>query len=137
MELDYLSLPIPELFGLIHEGFKAGQRVGLLLPIVGHVEDRDVMILLPIPFEQGTDDRPRHACKRHDIDDATCTPSGKINGLPDGEDCLSFKGRIQVRLRLSENRSCLGFAEVSEMASKYFLQMMFVFFLIIVGQENF
>ena len=49
--LGSLRLPILELFGLIHEGFKAGQSVGLFLTVVGHIENGDVAILLSIPFE--------------------------------------------------------------------------------------
>jgi len=32
-------LSVLEFFGLVHEGFESGQCIGLLLAIVGHVED--------------------------------------------------------------------------------------------------
>ena len=80
-----------ELSGLIHEGFEAGQGVGLFLAVIGHIEDRDIIIFFLISLKQGTYDRPRHAGKRHDIDDTTCTPFGKINRLSNGEDRLTLK----------------------------------------------
>jgi len=54
LEFKRLSLIILsglKLFGLEHEGFEAGQCVGLLLPIIGHIEDGDIAIFFLISFK--------------------------------------------------------------------------------------
>ena len=130
--LSFLPPALRELPHLVHEGLEPRPGVALFLAVVGQVQEGDVVVALPEKFKQGVNHGAGHAGKGHDVDDAACAPSGKIDRLPNREDCFSFKGGIQVGFRLSEKRSCLGFTELSQMASKYFLQMMFVFFLIIV-----
>ena len=119
--LNSIVLPCLELFGLIHEGFEAGQCVGLLLSIIGHIEDGDIVIFFLISFKQGADNRPGHARKWHDIDNPTGTPFGKIDRLPNREDSLPLEGGVNVGFSVSKNGTGLGFPKVSEMAFKYFL----------------
>ena len=100
--------------GLVHEGLEAGQGVGLLLPIIGHIEGGDIAILLSISLEEGADDGTGHTGKGHDVDNAAGPPFCEIDGLTDGEDRLSFKGGIDIGLGLLEERTGFRFAEVSE-----------------------
>ena len=100
--------------GLVHEGLEAGQGVGLLLAIIGHIEGGDIAILLSISLEEGADDGTGHAGKGHDVDDTAGPPSCKIDGLADREDRFSFKRGIDIGFRLLEERLGLRFAKVSE-----------------------
>ncbi len=90
--------PVLKFFGLVHEGFEAGQRVGLFLAVIGHVEDGDVAILLSISFEKGADNGTGHAGEGHDVDDAAGPPFRKIDGLSDREDRFSFKRGIDDKV---------------------------------------
>ena len=86
MTLDRLSavvLPALKFFCLVHEGFKAGQCIGLLLAVIDHVEDWDIVTLLLIPLKQRADNRPGHAREGHDIDNPAGSSFGKIDRLPD------------------------------------------------------
>ena len=100
--------------GLVHEGLEAGQGVGLLLAIIGHIEDRDIAVFLSISFEKGAHNGPGHAGKGHDVDDPADPPLCEIDGLPNGEDRFSFKRGIDIRFCLLEERLGFRFTEVSE-----------------------
>ena len=77
--LYFFGIPVLKTFSLVHEGFEAGQCIRLFLTIIGHIEDGNIVILLSVPFKKGTDNRPGHAGKRHDINDAACTPFSKVD----------------------------------------------------------
>ena len=120
----------------MHEGFEAGQCIGLLLAVIGHVQDGDVAVFLSITLEKGADDRSGHAGKGHDIDDAARSPLGKIDRLSHGEDRLPFKGAVEVRLRFLEESGGLGFPKVPELPFEDLFEVVFILLLIVVGQKN-
>jgi len=129
-------LPALKFSGLMHECFKTSQRIRLLLAVISHIENRDVMILLAIALQQGAHDRSGHAGKGHDIDDAACPSFRKIDRLSNGENGLSFKGGIEKGLCILEKDFRFGLPEVLEMALEYLFEIVLILFLVAVGEEN-
>ncbi len=103
-----------EFLSLVHEGFEAGQGVGLFLAIIGHVEDGDVVILLSVSLEKGAHNGSGHAGEGHDVDDAADPAFRKVDRLSDGEDRFSFERRIDIGFGLFEKRLDFRFTKVSE-----------------------
>ena len=124
-------------FRLEHEGFETGQRVGLLLTIIGHVQDGNIAVLLTVSLEQGADDGSRHASKRHDIHNSTGTALREIDAFSDGKNGFPFKGGIEVGLGHSENRGRRGLSVMSEETLKKPFKVVLVFPLVIVCEKYF
>ena len=103
-----VRLLVQKFFGLVHEGFEAGQGVGLFLAVIGHVEDGDVVILLPVSLEKGAHNGSGHAGEGHDVDDAADSAFRKVDRLSDREDRFSFERRIDVRFGLLEKDLVFG-----------------------------
>ena len=125
-----------KLFGLKHEGFEAGQRIGLLLTIIGHVQDGNVAVLLTVPLEQSADDCAGHARKRHNVHDSAGATLCEIDAFSYGKDGFPFEGRIEIGLSLSENRGRLWLTVMSEGPLKKPFQMVLVFLLVIICEQH-
>ena len=135
--LNHFSSLTLEFFRLKHEGFETGQRVGLLLTIIGHVQDGNIAVLLTVSLEQGADDGSRHASKRHNIHDSAGTALREIDAFSDGKNGFAFEGGIKVGFGHSENRTRLGLTVVSEGALEKFFKMVLILLLVIVCEKYF
>jgi hypothetical protein len=128
---------LPELLSLVHEGLEAGQGVGLFLTIVCHVEDGEVVVLLPIPLQDCADYCPRHAGEGHDVDYSATPRMGKIGGATDAQDRLSLKGIVEIGPCLFQDRFYRWFMEVSEISPEDLRQAMLVLSLVVIREEDF
>ena len=122
------------LFGNTQVG-RRPDRAFYIIP-EGYVEDGEVIILLPIPFEYCADYCPRHAGKGHDIDHSVAPRMGKISGASDAQDRLSLEGIVEVGPCQIQNRFYRWFVKVSEMSLEDLRQAMLVLFLVVIGEED-
>ena len=121
---------------MIHEGFETGQGIGLLLTVIGHVENGDVAIFLPVPLEEGAYNRSGHTGEGHDVDDSAHAASCKVNRLSDRENGFSLERRIDVVFGLLEKGLGFGFTRVPEGILEQFPHAVFILFLVVIGEEN-
>ena len=118
-----------EFSGLVHECFETGQGIGLLLAVIGHIENGDIAVFFAISLKKRAHDRSGHTSERHDIDDAAGTALGEIDCLSNGQNCLPFEGSIDIGLCLPKDRFGFRLTEVSETSLEYLFQSVFILLL--------
>ena len=80
----------------MHECLEASDRLGIPLPFIGDVQERNIIVVLAHTLEHCGGYRARHAGEWHDIDNARDPVVNVIYGLAHGQDGLSFKGMMDI-----------------------------------------
>ncbi len=121
---------------LMHESLNASQGVCLLLPIIGHVENGKIVVLLAISLEERADNRSRHACKWHHVDDPAGPLLTEVNGFPDTEYRLSLERIVHIGAGFMENLSGRGLMTMAQVMAENLFESMLILFLVILSQGD-